>query len=146
MPLEICIYIHIWVYSISYDDICVFNLHTIIWQDMFDEHLNIHKGFLSAHSLEGRHLHDRQSSTLSSHGLFRTLGRRDFFFVGLSRPKKLRWLGTPWCFDAPGGREAFLPVEHMLPRTEASTNAVRATVPRLVVLLMDTSWWLPVVD
>ena len=31
-----------------------------------------------------------------------------------------------------GGREAFLPVEHMLPRTEASTNAVRATVPWLV--------------
>ena len=29
-----------------------------------------------------------------------------------------------------GGREAFLPVEHMLPRTEANTNAVRAAAEK----------------
>jgi len=74
-----------------------------------------------------------------------------FKYEGQTSQTLLFWEGvyshpTPLCFDAPGGREAFLPVEHMLPRTEASTNAVRATVPRLVVLLMDTSWWLPVVD
>ena len=69
-------------------------------------------------------------------------------YEGQNSQTLLFWEGvyshsTPWCFDAPGGREAFLPVEHMLPRTEASTNAVRATVPWLV--LMDTSWWLHVV-
>lgn len=39
--------------------------------------MQLSQGFPSAILVEGRYLHDRQSSTLSSHGLFRTLGRRE---------------------------------------------------------------------
>jgi len=44
--------------------------------------------------------------------------------------KALRCRPTGCFVRLAGGREAFLPVEHMLPRTEASTNAVRATVTK----------------
>ena len=65
------------VYSISYDE-CIYSTHNKI-DKICLMNMQLSQGFPSAHSLEGRHLHDRQSSTLSSHGLFRTLGRRDFF-------------------------------------------------------------------
>ncbi|CAK9065713.1 unnamed protein product [Durusdinium trenchii] len=42
--------------------------------------------------------------------------------------KALRYRPTGCFLRLPGGREGFLPVEHMVPRTEANTNAVRKTV------------------
>ncbi|CAE7236996.1 FAP100, partial [Symbiodinium pilosum] len=46
----------------------------------------------------------------------------------LAKPTRFRPLG---CFlRLPGGREGFLPVEHITPRAEASTNGVRSTVTK----------------